>query len=217
MFNLLNNVYKEHCEEKIKGTDTTNIVLWHLVFVVIIPLYLYKVYGVKSFRYYLPLIDLIAAGFVYVGYKHFKVQKNHLKDKNNKSNKNNKEEEIHYFQGLFDVIPKSYISYFSAFIINLLALSGVAIHSILWSTNKGLFKGVLVAIIMYGVTYLLPSLWLPPILDEIIKYIDNKIKKLNNSFMINNIKIAEEIIVSLIVISLILFVEGAIIHHLILD
>ena len=70
---------------------------------------------------------------------------------------------------------------------------------------------------MYTVTYLLPSLWLPSILDRIIEFIDKKIVKLDNKFIINNIKIAEEIIVSVIVIGLLLFVEGFIIHNLILD
>ena len=203
MSNIFNKLTEDICKDKtLKNTDKKNILLWHLVFVIIIPIYLYNRNGFKSFRIYLPLIDLIAAGFVYVGHRHFR-----------------KDHKTHYFQGLYDLLPTSYLSYFSGFIINLLALSGVAIHSILWAEHRGIIKGILVAIAMYAITYLLPSLWLPTILDKIIEFIDTKIlnkKHINNNYIFEKKTLIEEVLTSIIIIGLILFVEGVIIHNLIL-
>jgi len=184
--------------------DTYNILLWHFIFIIILPIIIYTKYGILSFRYYLPIIDLIAAGTVYIGEKHNKTTSN--------------EYITYYFNGLYKLIPSNLLSYISTNIINLLALSGVALHSILLSINRGgIFKGLGVAIIMFVMTFLLPSLLLPTILDSIIDKIDKYI--LNNMFkkheLVHNKKIIEEVIVSFIIIVLLLLVEGFIIYNII--
>ena len=205
----LGNIYDEYCSHREMDSinDTKNIILWHVIFIIITPLIIYNHYGLKSFRYYLPLIDLIAAGFVYVGSKHIIGNSENIKVKQ------------HYFNGLYEIIPKNTLSYISSNIINLLALSGVGIHSILWAEKKGVMIGVGIAIIMYMVTYLLPSLLLPKILDILTEKIDKYIlgnlikdKKKNN-----HIIILEELGISIFLILLLLYLEGYIIELLMLN
>jgi len=204
----LNGIYSEYCSHRGKESlnDTTNIIIWHIVFVIILPIFLYNKYGYKSFRYYLPLIDLCAAGFVYIGSKHFKTSDGHTTKE-------------HYFNGLYELIPKNIVSYVSTNIINLLALSGVAIHSILWAEHRGVLTGIGIAIIMYLVTYLMPSLLLPTIIDtttdKIDEYVLNDLIKKNK--YLNKGRIIEELVLSVGVIVLLLILEGYIIKLLILD
>ena len=205
----LEDIYNEYCSHREIDSinDTKNILLWHVVFIIITPLILYNHYGYKSFRYYLPLIDLIAAGFVYVGSKHII------------GNSENIEVKQHYFNGLYEIIPKNTLSYVSSNIINLMALSGVGIHSILWAEKKGVLIGVGIAIIMYLVTYLMPSLLLPKIIDilteKIDKYfLDSSIKKKKQN---KHIKIIEELGISIGLILLLLYLEGNIINLLVLN
>jgi hypothetical protein len=171
----------------------------------ILPLYLYNRHNITSFRYYLPLIDLCAAGFVYIGSKNTSI--------GNGANKK------HYFNGLYELIPKNTLSYISTNIINLLALLGVAIHSILWTEKKGLMVGIGIAIIMYLITYLMPSLLLPTIIDTIKDKIDSyilndKIKKLK---FYNTGIVIEELVISVGIILLLILMEGFLINKLILN
>jgi hypothetical protein len=204
----LNGIYSEYCSHRGKDSlnDTTNILAWHIVFVIIIPVFLYNKYGYKSFRYYLPLIDLCAAGFVYIGSKHFKTSEDHTTKE-------------HYFNGLYELIPKNIVSYVSTNIINLLALSGVAIHSILWAEHRGVLTGIGVAIIMYFVTYLMPTLLLPTIIDtateKIDEYVLNDLIKKNK--YLQKGRIIEELVLSVGIIVLLLVLEGYIIKELVLE
>jgi len=205
------NILDEYCKYNVdpKKNDTRNIILWHIIFIILIPIIIYTRYGILSFRYYLPIVDLIAAGTVYIGEKHRKLEKI-----------DNNDSVIYYFNGLYKLIPTNIVSYISSNIINLLALSGVALHSILWSINRGgIFKGLGVAVIMFFVTFLLPSILLPKILDKIIENIDKYI--LNSMFLDhetkNKKKVFEEVIVSFIIIVLLILIESFIIHFLIED
>jgi hypothetical protein len=204
----LNGIYSEYCSHRGKDSlnDTNNIIAWHILFVIITPIFLYTHYGFKSFRYYLPLIDLCAAGFVYIGSKHFKTSEDPTRKE-------------HYFNGLYELIPKNTLSYVSSNIINLLALAGVAIHSILWAENKGVLTGIGVAIVMYLVTYLMPSLLLPTIIDtvteKIDKYVLNDLIKKNK--YLKKGRIIEEFVLSVGIIALLLVFEGYMIKTLILE
>ena len=206
--NKLNGIYSEYCSHRGKESinDTINIFAWHIVFVIIIPVFLYNKYGYKSFRYYLPLIDLCAAGFVYIGSKHFKTSDGHTTKE-------------HYFNGLYELIPKNIVSYVSTNIINLLALSGVAIHSILWAEHRGVLTGIGIAIIMYFVTYLMPTLLLPTIIDtateKIDEYVLNDLIKKNK--YLQKGRIIEELVLSVGIILLLLVLEGYIIKELVLE
>ena len=203
----LNNINTEYCKDKgIKSiNDTSNIIIWHTIFTLILPIYLYSRHNFTSFRYYLPLIDLCAAGFVYIGSKHYKM-----------GNGINKE---HYFNGLYELIPKNTLSYISTNIINLMALSGVAIHSILWTKKKGLMVGIGVAVIMYLITYLMPSLLLPKIIDSIKDKIDSYIlnDKIKKSKYYGTEKVIEELVLSVGIILLLILVEALLINKLILN
>ena len=205
---VYNTPLKEFCKNNINtlhnDNDNENIVLWHVIFIILVPLILLYKYDIKIFRYYLPIIDLIAAGVVYIGDKHIKTNKNNLT--------------INYFNGLYKIIPDNIVSYISTNIINLLALTGVAIHSILWSTSQGIIKGVGVAVVMYVVTYLLPSQLLPTLLDYVIDKTDNVL--LNTKLKIHlkkNNKVLIETIISFIVIFILILIETFLIEHLILD
>ena len=204
----LNNIYGDYCSHKGKESvnDIYNIVLWHIVFVIITPIFLFNKYGYKSFRYYLPLIDLCATGFVYIGSKHFKTSDGHTTKE-------------HYFNGLYELIPKNIVSYVSTNIINLMALSGVAIHSILWAEHRGVLTGIGIAIIMYFVTYLMPTLLLPTIIDttteKIDEYVLNDLIKKNK--YLQKGRVIEELVLSVGIILLLLVLEGYIIKELVLE
>ena len=203
----LNNIYTGYCKDTGMNSinDTNNIIIWHIVFTLILPIYLYSRHDFTSFRYYLPLIDLCAAGFVYIGSKHYKI-----------GNGINKE---HYFNGLYELIPKNTLSYISTNIINLMALSGVAIHSILWTEKKGLIVGIGIAIIMYLITYLMPSLLLPKIIDTIKDKIDSYIlnDKIKKSKYYGTEMVVEELVLSVGIILLLISIEGFLINKLVLN
>ena len=100
-----------------------------------------------------------------------------------------------------------------------MALSGVAIHSILWAEHKGFLTGIGVAIIMYFVTYLIPTLPLPTIIDtateKIDEYVLNDLIKKNK--YLQKGRIIEELVLSVGIIALLLVLEGYIINELVLE
>jgi len=125
----------------------------------------------------------------------------------------------HYFNGLYELIPKNTLSYISTNIINLMALSGVAIHSILWTEKKGLIVGIGIAIIMYLITYLMPSLLLPKIIDTIKDKIDSYIlnDKIKKSKYYGTKIVIEELVLSVGIILLLILIEGFLINKLVLN
>jgi len=126
---------------------------WYIVFLLIIPLSIVRFKGFNALKYYLPIIDLIANIFSVSG------------PKNNK-----------LFKDLYSLSPSNITAFISTNFINLLALTGVAWNSIhIAIKNKNIIEGIIVAVIMYTVTYLIPTQGIPFMVGHLQEKIDKKL------------------------------------------
>jgi len=125
--------------DKLFGTHNSKygILIWFSIFAVIVPYILISLFGVSSMLRYLPVIDLIANIFT------------------NSGNENTHS----LFNDVYDINPNAIIDLFTANIINVLALVGVA-ATILYETyvnKKDPKRGMTIAIAMFIMTYLIPT------------------------------------------------------------
>ena len=109
--------------------------IWYFLFVMIIPIIIRFVKSFTALRYYFPIIDLIANVFASSGHK-----------------------ELHVFKDLYKLTPNNITSFLSTNFINLLALVGVSWNGILYAMKtSNVWLGVMVTVIMFVITYLLPT------------------------------------------------------------
>lgn len=128
-------------------------ILWYTIFIGIIPYFIVHFKGFSDLKYYLPVIDLIANIFSVSGPKNMKI-----------------------FKDLYSLSPKNTISFLSTNFINLLALTGVSWNGIyIAHKKKNIIEGVIVTIVMYTITYLIPTQGIPFIVNHLQKRIDNKL------------------------------------------
>ena len=124
-------------------------IIWYIIFVGFVP---FIIKNERYLRIYFPMIDLIANVCSSAG-----------------------KTENRIFKDLYKLTPNNITSFLSTNFINLIALFGVALNGayyILKTQNKWL--GIKVMLIMYLLTYLLPTQGL----NWITRYIQNKINKL---------------------------------------
>ena len=144
--------YKKDENSKSTISHYIGTIFWYIIFIGILPFLLKK----ESYlRIYFPLIDLVA---------------NALSSSGKKNN--------NIFKDLYKLSPNNIISFLSTNFINLVALSGVALNGayyILKTSNKWL--GIKVMLIMYTITYLLPTQGI----NWIVKYIQSKINNLKDT------------------------------------
>ena len=128
-------------------------ILWYTVFIGIIPYLIVRFKGFSNLKYYLPVLDLIANIFSVSGPKNIKI-----------------------FKDLYSLSPNNMISFISTNFINLLALTGVSWNGIhIAQKKKSIVQGVIVTIVMYIVTYLIPTQGIPFMVNYLQKKIDNKL------------------------------------------
>jgi hypothetical protein len=126
---------------------------WYIVFIVLIPFLIVRIKGFNALKYYLPVVDLIANIFSVSG------------PKNNR-----------LFKDLYSLSPSNIIAFVSTNFINLLALTGVAWNGIyIAMKNKNMMEGIIVAIIMYTITYLIPTQGIPFMVSHLQERIDKKL------------------------------------------
>ena len=122
-------------EPKNEKIHIIGIIVWYIVFLLIIPLFIVKKYNIDNLRYYLPVLDLIANIFSVSSTK-----------------------QIQIFKDLYSLSPNNIISFLSTNFINLLALVGVSWNGIhIAIKRKNVKIGIIVTLIMYTFTYLLPT------------------------------------------------------------
>lgn len=128
-------------------------ILWYTVFIGIIPYLIVRFKGFDNLKYYLPVLDLIANIFSVSGPKNIQI-----------------------FKDLYSLSPNNMISFISTNFINLLALTGVSWNGIyIAQKKKSIIQGVIVTIVMYIVTYLIPTQGIPFMVNYLQKKIDNKL------------------------------------------
>lgn len=137
---------------------TAYFIGWYLVFIFLIPSLISNIFGFQYLRFYFPIIDLIANTFTISG------------------------EGENVFKNVYKLSPDNFLSYISTNFINLLALAGVSWNGIVYATKyKSISLGVFVTLIMYTVTYLLPTQGIP----FFIRKIEEKYKLLADKNRLN--------------------------------
>jgi len=149
-----------------KNSLSKNIIgflIFFIIILIIIPYYLFKHDNYEFLSMYLPNVDIIATVLSFKG----GFFTNHL------------------FSELYPENAKTSFSTISIQIINYIALLGltflVSKHTL---KTKTLYKGWSIAFIMIIVTYLLPGLFIPNIMNRVYNYIDTHIK--NNKYIKHN-------------------------------
>lgn len=158
---------------------------WYIVFIFIIPFTIRYLAGFNALKYYFPVVDLIANTFTSSG----------LRDR--------------LFKDLYKLSPNNIISYLSTNFINLLALLGVSWNGISYYIKyKEIWIGVAVTLIMYTVTYLLPTQLIPFVIRYFHETIEKKIEwKYDFYFFDKKIHLEDYLVGFTIIIGLII-IEG---------
>ena len=161
-------------------------IVWYIIFLGIIPFIIIKTGGIQGMRIYLPVIDLIA-------------------NISSLSGKNNKQ----IFKDVYSLSPNNLISFISTNFVNLLALSGVAWNGVKVAMDKkSIIIGIHVMIIMYIMTYLLPTQGIP----YVVKYLEKNFDD-NFGFKYNKNKITPfGYLAGIIAIIILYFSESFLIH-----
>ena len=130
---------------------------WYITFIFIIPFLIVKYKSFDNLKYYLPIVDLIANIFSVSGKKNKQI-----------------------FKDIYSLDPNNMLSFISTNFINLLALTGVAWNGVdIALKRKNMLDGIFVMVIMYTVTYLIPTQGIP----FAVNYLQEKIDKaLNKSY-----------------------------------
>ena len=129
--------------------------VWYTIFIFIIPFLIVKKSSFDSLKYYLPIIDLIANICSVSGLENKQI-----------------------FKDVYSLDPNNLLSFISTNFINLLALTGVAWNGVdIALKRKNMFDGILVMIIMYAVTYLIPTQGIPFAVTHVQKKLDDSLNK----------------------------------------
>jgi len=152
MFYIDKDIYNDENKETYLHHHI-GFVLWYIVFLGIIPFIIVKTSGIQGMRIYLPVVDLIA-------------------NISSLSGKKNKQ----VFKDVYSLSPNNILSFISTNLINLLALSGVAWNGVKVAMDrKNAMAGIHVMIIMYTMTYLLPTQGIPYIVKFLEKNFDDNL------------------------------------------
>ena len=159
---------------------------WYLIFIIMVPFYIRYKYSFDALKYYFPVVDLIANTFAASG-KHDRL-----------------------FKDLYKLTPNNMISFLSTNFINLLALLGVAWNGIYQAmTNNNLWLGIEVTLVMYVLTYLIPTQGIPLFVRKIDEYVDKFFAK-EEPKEIKEFK-PQGYIAGILIITVLMFMEGFII------
>lgn len=182
------NKYNNNIKEDNKLTKIIKYhigtIIWYIVFILIIPISIRNVYGFDKLRYYFPIVDLIANSFSFSG-------------KNSKM-----------FRDLYKLSPNNIISFLSTNFINLLALMGVSWNGMIYFKKyKDLWMSIRITLIMYVVTYLIPTQIIPLFIGMFQKEFDEEFGwKLHVMFFGKMVHL-EDYIAGIILIIILMFIE----------
>ena len=154
MFFIDKNIYNDE-NSNIETHHYIGLISWYAIFIFIIPFLIIRSKSFNVLKYYLPIIDLIANIFSVSG-------------------KENKQ----VFKDVYSLSPNNIVSFISTNFINLLALTGVAWNGVdVAIKRKSMLDGVLVMVIMYTVTYLIPTQGIPFAVNFLQEKIDTALYK----------------------------------------
>lgn len=121
---------RELGKHKFRG-NYVGVIIFYLVFLGIIPRYFYIQMGLSGLKYYLPCMDLIALIM------------------------STSSPEI--FSPIYQHNPMNFFSYLSTNLIRLIALTGISMVGLTVAKNHSFKKGLYTMIIMYAITFLIPT------------------------------------------------------------
>lgn len=177
---VLNFIYNK-LNNDLKEIETKNLygfLIFYLVFIIINPILITYFFGFQSLRFYLPIIDLFA---------------------------NLLSSSLSSFKVIYDNRTTNFFTYLSSIFISLLALTGVVwIGMYEYKLTKNMTNSILITIIMFLLTFLIPIDGIPFGISLIDK---NKT---------HNDKIFDlKLIIGLFIIIFLFTIEGLIIEHVI--
>ena len=124
------------------------LIIWYIIFIILIP---YILHTEKNLMIYLPIVDMIANVFSSSGRLDNKI-----------------------FKDIYNLSPNNITSFISTNFINLVALTGVAMVGTSFLIKTGHRIGsIYIMLVMYTITYLLPTQGINWIVIKIQRYIDN--------------------------------------------
>ena len=139
------------------------LIIWYIIFIILIP---YILHTEKNLMIYLPIVDMIANVFSSSGRLDNKI-----------------------FKDIYNLSPNNITSFISTNFINLVALTGVAMVGTSFLIKTGNRIGsIYIMLVMYTITYLLPTQGLNWIVIRIQRTIDNFRFDGSTTGYINNIK-----------------------------
>jgi hypothetical protein len=161
-------------QKKTQPNHIMGYITYYSIFFVVIPYILYLRYGFEDLRYYVPMVDLFANVLATT---------------------------MPTFENIYNSEPPNILSYLSTNFINLVALTGVAwIGCEQALVQKSIYKGVLISVIMYSITYLIPTQAIPLMLYYYDEIIDEERKKNENYVTDTNILIGVFLIVAFVLL-----------------
>lgn len=138
-----------------KRNSNLAILIWYLIFIITIPLLINHLGSFQSLRYYFPIVDLLA-------------------------NVSSYPKSEHLLNNLYKLTPDSLFSFFSTNFINLIALIGVSWNGIYYAIKtNNIWIGIMISVIMYTITYLLPTQGIGWAVVKFKKLLKNKDKEEN--------------------------------------
>ena len=147
---------KELWEEMV---NYSTCILWYIIFLGVIPLLITMIWSFDGLRYYIPFVDMIANTFASVG-------------------------EDNLFRSLYSETPDDIFTYLSTNLLNLIALTGISWNSLTKAFKfKSIKIGIITAITMYIVTYLLPQRGISYFIYHIHEYFQ-KFKPIDSTIFI---------------------------------
>jgi len=125
-------------------------IAWYTTFLILVPTIIIYLFSFDALRYYFPVVDLIANVFATMG------------------------PQDGIFNDLYSLSPNNVIAFLSTNFINLIALIGVSWNGIYQAfLKKDIWHGIRVTLVMYIVTYLLPTQFIPYILEKFHEKLDH--------------------------------------------
>ena len=151
----MNNKNNNNNNNNNNNTSYLAIFIWYFIFIITIPLSINYFGSFQYLRYYFPIVDLLA-------------------------NVSTSPKSQHILNDLYKLTPDSLVSFISTNFINLIALIGVSWNGIYHAIKtNNIWIGIMVSVIMYTITYLLPTQGIGWAVKKFKKYFNNKEGRLN--------------------------------------
>jgi hypothetical protein len=130
--------------------ENKRLVFWYVIFILLVPIGVIKIWSFDSLRFYFSIVDIIANIFASV-------------------------HEGQWMGKLYSMLPQDIFSYLSTNFLSLLAIVGAlwtAVHHAV--VTKSIYNGVAIGAILFTFTYLLPMQGVGFVMDKLSKFINEE-------------------------------------------